>query len=185
MSSFIAAGTAYATHGVNTIPVLHLLLDVRLPARRRPDLGRRRLARARLPARRHRRPDDAGRRRAAAPGRPQPRVLARRCRTACRTTRRTPTSWRSSSRTASAGCIENQESIFYYLTVMNEQYEMPPMPEGARDGILKGLYRFKHRGNPQGEAQGAAARQRRDPERGRSRRRSCSRSTASPPTSGA
>ncbi|HEX2445257.1 MAG TPA: pyruvate dehydrogenase (acetyl-transferring), homodimeric type [Vicinamibacterales bacterium] len=34
------------------------------------------------------------------------------------------------------------ESIFYYLTVMNEQYEMPPMPEGARDGILKGMYRF-------------------------------------------
>jgi pyruvate dehydrogenase E1 component len=26
---------------------------------------------------------------------------------------------------------------------MNEQYEMPPMPEGSRDGILKGLYRFK------------------------------------------
>jgi pyruvate dehydrogenase E1 component len=34
------------------------------------------------------------------------------------------------------------ESIFYYLTVMNEQYEMPPMPEGARDGILKGMYRL-------------------------------------------
>jgi pyruvate dehydrogenase E1 component len=34
------------------------------------------------------------------------------------------------------------ESIFYYLTVMNEQYEMPPMPDGVRDGILKGLYRF-------------------------------------------
>jgi pyruvate dehydrogenase E1 component len=32
------------------------------------------------------------------------------------------------------------ESVFYYLTVMNEQYEMLPMPEGARDGILKGLY---------------------------------------------
>ena len=32
----------------------------------------------------------------------------------------------------------DQESIFYYLTVMNEQYEMPPMPEGARDGILQG-----------------------------------------------
>ena len=40
----------------------------------------------------------------------------------------------------------DQESIFYYLTVMNEQYAMPPMPEGAHDGILKGLYRFsKHR----------------------------------------
>ncbi len=37
----------------------------------------------------------------------------------------------------------DQESIFYYLTVMNEQYAMPPMPEGAREGILKGLYRFR------------------------------------------
>jgi pyruvate dehydrogenase E1 component len=38
---------------------------------------------------------------------------------------------------------KNQENIFYYLTVMNDQYEMPPMPEGAREGILKGLYRFR------------------------------------------
>jgi len=38
---------------------------------------------------------------------------------------------------------KNQENVFYYLTVMNDQYEMPPMPEGAREGILKGLYRFK------------------------------------------
>ncbi len=35
-----------------------------------------------------------------------------------------------------------QESIFYYLTVMNEQYEMPVMPEGCREGILKGMYRL-------------------------------------------
>jgi pyruvate dehydrogenase E1 component len=35
------------------------------------------------------------------------------------------------------------ESIFYYITVMNEQYEMPPMPEGVRDGILKGMYRLR------------------------------------------
>jgi len=35
------------------------------------------------------------------------------------------------------------ESIFYYITVMNEQYEMLSMPEGARDGILKGLYRLR------------------------------------------
>jgi pyruvate dehydrogenase E1 component len=34
----------------------------------------------------------------------------------------------------------DQENIFYYLTLMNEQYEHPPMPEGARDGILKGMY---------------------------------------------
>jgi pyruvate dehydrogenase E1 component len=37
----------------------------------------------------------------------------------------------------------DQESIFYYLTVMNEQYAMPVMPEGARDGILKGLYQVR------------------------------------------
>jgi pyruvate dehydrogenase E1 component len=35
------------------------------------------------------------------------------------------------------------ESVFYYITVMNELYEMPPMPEGAREGILKGMYRFR------------------------------------------
>jgi pyruvate dehydrogenase E1 component len=34
----------------------------------------------------------------------------------------------------------NGESIFYYITVMNEQYEMLPMPAGAREGILKGMY---------------------------------------------
>lgn len=38
---------------------------------------------------------------------------------------------------------ENQEDIFYYLTVYNENYAMPPMPADSKDGILKGLYRFK------------------------------------------
>ncbi|MGH9513510.1 MAG: pyruvate dehydrogenase (acetyl-transferring), homodimeric type [Terriglobales bacterium] len=39
----------------------------------------------------------------------------------------------------------DQESIFYYLTVTNEPLPMPEMPAGkeVRDGILKGLYRFK------------------------------------------
>jgi pyruvate dehydrogenase E1 component len=41
------------------------------------------------------------------------------------------------------------ESIFYYLTLMNEQYEMPQMPEGVRDGILKGMYRFSSAGGGQ------------------------------------
>ena len=39
----------------------------------------------------------------------------------------------------------DQEEAFYYLTVMNENYPMPPIPEPAaktRDGILRGLYRF-------------------------------------------
>jgi pyruvate dehydrogenase E1 component len=42
----------------------------------------------------------------------------------------------------------DQESIFYYLTVMNEQYAMPAMPDGSREGILKGMYRLKLAGNP-------------------------------------
>jgi len=38
---------------------------------------------------------------------------------------------------------ENQEDLFYYMTVMNENYPMPPMPGDVKEGILKGLYRFK------------------------------------------
>ena len=41
----------------------------------------------------------------------------------------------------------NEESIFYYITVMNEAYEMPSMPDGARGGILKGMYRLSHSEN--------------------------------------
>jgi pyruvate dehydrogenase E1 component len=33
------------------------------------------------------------------------------------------------------------EDVFYYLTLYNENYAMPPMPEGAEQGILDGLYR--------------------------------------------
>ncbi len=35
------------------------------------------------------------------------------------------------------------ESVFYYLTVMNENYPQPVMPQGAEEGILRGLYRFR------------------------------------------
>ena len=35
------------------------------------------------------------------------------------------------------------EDIFYYLSLYNENYLMPPMPAGVEDGILKGLYKFK------------------------------------------
>jgi pyruvate dehydrogenase E1 component len=35
------------------------------------------------------------------------------------------------------------ENIFYYITVMNENYVMPPMPTGVEDGILKGMYKFR------------------------------------------
>jgi len=36
-----------------------------------------------------------------------------------------------------------QEDIFYYLTVGNENYVQPAMPDGVEEGILKGMYRFR------------------------------------------
>ena len=36
----------------------------------------------------------------------------------------------------------DQENVFYYVTVMNENYPHPPMPENAREGILQGMYRL-------------------------------------------
>ena len=35
------------------------------------------------------------------------------------------------------------EEIFYYIAVHNENYAMPEIPKGAKEGILKGLYKFK------------------------------------------
>lgn len=37
---------------------------------------------------------------------------------------------------------QDQEKIFYYITAMNENYEMPAMPENSKEGILKGIYRL-------------------------------------------
>ncbi|MFW5728081.1 MAG: pyruvate dehydrogenase (acetyl-transferring), homodimeric type [Spirochaetota bacterium] len=36
-----------------------------------------------------------------------------------------------------------QEDLIYYMTVLNETYPHPPMPEGAEEGVLKGLYRYQ------------------------------------------
>jgi pyruvate dehydrogenase E1 component len=37
----------------------------------------------------------------------------------------------------------DREDIFYYIALYNENYPMPPMPEGVEEGILKGLYKVK------------------------------------------
>ena len=36
--------------------------------------------------------------------------------------------------------VGEQENVFYYITCMNENYVHPPMPSGVEDGILKGMY---------------------------------------------
>ncbi len=43
-------------------------------------------------------------------------------------------------REGSRRMMEEQENIFYYLTVMNEAYAQPAMPEGVEEGIIRGMY---------------------------------------------
>ena len=50
--------------------------------------------------------------------------------------------------------FEAQENVFYYLTVMNENYRHPPMPEGAEEGILQGMYLVKDSQAPDRPADG-------------------------------
>jgi pyruvate dehydrogenase E1 component len=48
--------------------------------------------------------------------------------------------------------LEDGENVIYYLTIMNEFYKMPPMPEGVEDDIISGLYNFKMSDNKQAKA---------------------------------
>jgi len=42
--------------------------------------------------------------------------------------------------------FQEQENIFYYITVMNENYPQPALPEGVEEGIIKGIYLYKKGG---------------------------------------
>ena len=42
--------------------------------------------------------------------------------------------------------VQQQESIYYYITVMNENYPHPAMPKGAEEGILRGMYLLRSTG---------------------------------------
>jgi pyruvate dehydrogenase E1 component len=146
MSSFIAAGTAYATHGVNTIPFF--IFYSMFGFQRVADLIW-----------------------AGADSRVRGFVLGA---TAGRTTLAGEGLQHQDGQShvyslATPNCISydpafafelaviiqdgirrmyrDQESVFYYLTLMNEQYAMPAMPEGSRDGILKGMYRLRPASN--------------------------------------
>jgi pyruvate dehydrogenase E1 component len=46
----------------------------------------------------------------------------------------------------------DNESVFYYLTLYNEDYVMPAMPAGAAEGILKGMYKVATRDVPKAAA---------------------------------
>ncbi|WP_413111091.1 pyruvate dehydrogenase (acetyl-transferring), homodimeric type [Thaumasiovibrio sp. DFM-14] len=46
-----------------------------------------------------------------------------------------------------------QENVFYYLTLMNENYAMPAMPQGAEEGIRKGIYQLESYAGANGKVQ--------------------------------
>ncbi len=48
--------------------------------------------------------------------------------------------------------VGGQEDVYYYITLMNENYEHPALPEGAEEGIVKGMYLLKE-GNTDGKKQ--------------------------------
>jgi pyruvate dehydrogenase E1 component len=49
--------------------------------------------------------------------------------------------------------VTDQEDVFYYITVMNENYVHPALPAGVEQGILKGMYRFREGGKHKLRAQ--------------------------------
>ena len=147
MASFIAAGTAYATHGINTIPFF--IFYSMFGLQRVGDLV---WAAADMRCRGFMLGATSGRTTLHGEGLQhqdgQSHVLALPVPT-CQ-------AYDPAFAFELAVIIEDgirrmyrdQESIFYYLTVMNEQYDQPAMPEGAREGILKGLYRFRPAAKP-------------------------------------
>ncbi len=55
--------------------------------------------------------------------------------------------------------VQEQENCFFYLTAMNENYVQPPLPAGAEEGILRGLYRVRMAGTTGDPADVSGARE--------------------------
>lgn len=47
--------------------------------------------------------------------------------------------------------IEQQENVYFYLTTMNENYRHPALPEGAEEGVIKGMYRLQVADDPENQ----------------------------------
>ncbi|RYY00055.1 pyruvate dehydrogenase (acetyl-transferring), homodimeric type, partial [bacterium] len=141
MSSFIAAGTAYATHGVNTIPFF--IYYSMFGFQRIGDLI---WAAGDMMCRGFLIGGTSGRTTLAGEGLqhqdghshllayPVPNLLCY-----------DPTYAYEMAVIIQDGMkrmYQDQEKIFYYITVMNENYVMPAMPENSKEGILKGIYKL-------------------------------------------
>ncbi len=142
MSSFIAAGTAYATHGVNTIPFFIYysmfgfqrigdLIWANADTRGRGFLLGATAGRTTLAGEGLQHGDGHSQLWASAVPNLQPYDPAFGYEIAV------------IIRDGIRRMYEKQESVFYYLTLYNEKYPMPAMPEDYEEGILKGIYKLK------------------------------------------
>src|SRR5690349_21665967 len=52
---------------------------------------------------------------------------------------------------------QEQEDVYYYVTLMNENYEHPGMPDGSEQGIIKGMYLFREGAGDVGGGKGGKA----------------------------
>lgn len=145
-SSFIAAGTAYSNHGVNTIPFFFFysmfgfqrigdLLWAAADAHTKGFLCAGVSGRTSLPGEGLQHSDGQGQLYAMA----FPNVMAY-----------DPCFAYEVALIVQDGIrrmyVKN-ESIFYYLSLTNQTYQMPEMPKGVEEGVLKGMYRFRaHKG---------------------------------------
>ena len=80
--------------------------------------------------------------------------------------------------------LDEQKDVFYYVTLMNENYAQPPLPAEAHEGVLRGCYRFARRATTACAASSCSRRARSSARRSRPPMR-WRPSTASPPMSGA
>ena len=123
-------------------PVLHLLLDVRVPADGRPDLGAGRRPRPRLHDGRDGRPDDPERRGPPARGRPFAPPRLDDPERSAPTTRPSPTSWRRSSATGSSGCTTTARTSSTTSPSTTRTTRSRRSPTGVDEASSAGIYRF-------------------------------------------
>ncbi|MPY87095.1 MAG: pyruvate dehydrogenase (acetyl-transferring), homodimeric type [Luteitalea sp.] len=142
MSSFIAAGTAYATHGINTIPFF--IYYSMFGFQRIGDLI---WAAADIRARGFLLGGTSGRTTLAGEGLQHQDGHSHLIASGVPTCQAYDPAFAYEIATIVEDGIRRmygeEENVFYYLTVMNEPYPQPAMPEDCRDGILKGLYRLR------------------------------------------
>ena len=144
MTSFIAAGSAYATHGINTIPFF--IYYSMFGLQRISDFI---WAAADMRCRGFMLGGTAGRTTLAGEGLQHQdgnsHILALPIPTLCAYDPAFAYEIAVIIQDGIRRMYKDGENIFYYITVMNEAYAMPPMPPdpGIKDGILKGMYRYR------------------------------------------